>query len=185
MSFLRIGFLSVILLALISACATEAPYASRLDSSGLTVSTLSEAIILARPVRTLAAGARDYAYIGPVEINRMGHRDYFLWIGLASTVDRELAGLVPANPVALILIVDEKPMILPLSAWDTRLDVSPYVGTAPVYAKLSAQTSLDQIHRIAAAQSVELLIVADTDFIAQYQTWEGAWTSWSEFPASD
>ena len=74
------------LAALVQGCAAEMERSSRLDSSGLTVATEASAVVFANPVRTFAAGARDYAYLGPVEINRMGDRQYFLWVGLASTI---------------------------------------------------------------------------------------------------
>lgn len=175
-----------ICMLMLMACAAEVPVtSSRLDSSGLTVVTLADAILLARRVRTLAAGARDYAYVGPVEVNRMGHREYYFWIGLASTVDRDRAGLAPPDAVALALIVDDVPMILPLTEWDQSLDVPPYDMTAPVYATLAAPTSLDQIHRIASANSVELHVIVNAGSTAQYRKWQGSWTSWSGFAASN
>ena len=173
------------LAVLLAGCTVGLPQTSRLDSSGLTVVTIHDAVMLARPVRTLAAGARDFAYIGPVEINRMGRRDYYLWIGLASTVDRDLVGAMPTDAVALAVFVDDEPMILPLSEWDTSLDLPPYQSTVPVYATLMASTSLDQIHRIAAAKSVELHLIAGTDNAHRYRAWQATWSSWSEFPNED
>ena len=180
-SSLRCALLATLLVA----CTTEPPKTSRLDSSGLTVVTLPDSIVLARPVRTLAAGARDYAYVGPVEINRMGKREYYFWIGLASTVDRDLVGLDPDDAIALALIVDGEPMILSLSEWDTRLDTPPYIPTAPVYAVLAAQTSLDQIQHVAAAESVELHVIAASDSVAHYRPWHGSWATWTAFPEEE
>ena len=171
--------------ALMIGCSTEPITTSRLDSSGLTIVTHDDVIMVARLARKLSAGARDFAYIGPVEINRMGHRDYYFWIGLASTVDRELVGLAPANAVALALVVDDEPMIMPLSEWDTSLDIPPYKSSLPVYETLMASTSLDQIHRIAEAESIEIHMIGDTDSAFLYQAWHGAWSTWSEFPGGD
>lgn len=170
---------------LMAGCVTTSSNVSRLDSSGLTVATLSDALVFARPVRTIASGARDYAYIGPVEINRMGDRQYYLWISLASTVDRELAGLVPMGAVEIVLVVDESPMVLPLGEWDTTLDMPPYDSTAPVYATLAAHTSLDQIRHIANANVVELYFVTKTENTARYQHWQGAWTALSLFVSNN
>lgn len=172
-------------IGLLTGCATQTSSTSRLDSSGLTIVTLSDAIVFVRPVRTLASGARDYAYIGPIEINRMGTRHYYLWIALASTVDRDLAGLVPMDAVAIALVVDENPMVLPLQQWDTTLDIPPYDSTAPIYATLAAHTSLDQIERIARANDVEVHFIVDTGNAAHYQQWHGAWSSLSDFAAND
>jgi len=163
------------------ACTTQTPVTSRLDSSGLTVVALNDAIVLARPVRQLTAAARDYAYIGPVEINRMGQREHYLWLGLASTVDRALADASPADAELLAILVDGQPMIFPLTDWSADLDRSPYETVVPVYATLSARASLDQIQRIAAATSIEVHIISNSGPAARYRMWQGAWSSWSLF----
>ena len=185
MAAMRRNFVAAAIAMLLTGCSTTGPDATRLDSSGLTIATLADAVLLARPVRTLAAGARDYAYVGPVEINRMGHREYFFWVGLASTVDRERVGLAPAAAIALTIIVDDEPMYLPLAEWDTPLDAPPYATTAPVYATLAAPTTLDQIHRIAAASAVEMHVIVGTNTAARYQAWQGDWASWSSFPPAN
>ena len=171
-------FMTIAVLAL-SACSTHTPAISRLDSSGLTVVTLRNPIVLARPVRQIAVAARDYAYVGPVELNRMGMRDYYLWVGLATTVDRALADVTPASADALALIVDGEPMTLSLAQWNTSLDEPPYRPPLPLYASLAARASLDQIQRIASARSIEVHLISDTGRTARYQRWTGAWPSWS------
>lgn len=163
------------------ACSSQPPVTSRLDSGGLTVVALNDAVVLARPVRQLTVAARDYAYIGPVEINRMGQRNYYLWLGLASTVDRALADVSPADAESLAILVDGQPMILPLTNWGADLDRPPYETGVPVYAKMSARASLDQIHRIGEATSVEIHIVSSSSSADRYRVWQGAWSSWSLF----
>jgi len=161
------------------ACTAQTLVTSRLDSGGPTVVTLDEAIILARPAPRLAAAARDYAYLGPVEINRMGHRDYYIWLALASTVDRAFAGISPADAEALAMVVDGHAMLLPLTDWTSDLDRSPYETAAPVYATLSARTSLHQIERIAGAGTIEVHIISKSGQDARYRKWQGTWSSWS------
>ena len=178
---LLVLFLGLVLVA----CSTEAPKISRLDSSGLTIVTLNDAVMLARPVRALAANARDYAYIGPVEINRMGQREYYFWVGLASTIDRDRIGLAPAEAVALVIIIDGEPTTLPLSDWQTALDLPPYDSSAPVYRTLAAPTSLDQIHRIGIAHSVEFHIISALKTAARYRLWHGDIATWSGFPDAE
>lgn len=170
---------------LFAGCAMQPSGLSRLDSSGVTVVTLSDVIVFARPVRAIAAAARDYAYVGPIQVNRMGDRQNYLWIALASTVDRELVGLDPTHAVALVLMVDEVPMEFPLVEWDTTLDAPPYIATVPIYATLAAHTSLDQIHHIASANSIELHLVVGAGNTARYQHWQGAWTAFARFASDD
>lgn len=165
-----------------TSCAKFPVEHSRLDSSGVTVVTLDEAILLAHTLPRVASGARDYAYIGPVEINRMGYRDYYLWVSLASTIDREFLGLTPTDATELVLLVDNEPMQFPISAWNTDLDVPPYASTAPVYATLEVSTTLDQIHRIAAAETIELHFIESTNANSQYEYWNGDWAEWQKFP---
>lgn len=185
MSCLRHTLSAAACIALFVGCATQPSSLSRLDSSGLTIVTLSDAIVFARPVRTIAVAARDYAYVGPIQINRMGDRRNYLWIALASTVDRELVGLDPTHAVALVLVVDEVPMELPLVEWDTTLDGPPYSSTVPIYATLAAHTSLDQIHHIANANAIELHLVVGAGNTAHYQHWQGEWTAFAEFARHD
>ena len=167
------------------ACATPQSAASRLDSRGITVVTLADAIVLSRPDRRLAANASDYAYVGPVRVNRMGHYENLLWIGLASTIDRPFQD-APADIAAkLALIVDGQPIVLPLVEWETDLDRVPYRAEAPLYATFAAPTSLDQIQRIATASSVEAHFVSGAGELASYRTWQGAWSSWLLFVSAD
>lgn len=172
-----------VLLCTLAGCAASLPSPSRLDSSGLTVVTEPAAVVFANPVRTLATGARDYAYLGPVEINRMGHRQYYFWVGLASTIDQDYVRRELPDADTLVLIVNGEPMMLPLSEWKTDLDVPPYESSAPVYAVFSAETSISQIHRIANAEFVELYLVAGDELDARYLPWDRLWMAWRGFPA--
>ena len=185
---LRITLLTMTtaLMALVlSACAASTQATSRLDVNGLTVVTLDEAIVLARPGRQLAAAAGDYAYLGPVEINRMGKRDYFLWVGLASTIDRSLVGVPAPDVQVLAVVIDGRPMLLPLALWSTELDQSPYKTLAPLYATFAAHASLDQIRRISNAESVEVHLVSDSGVTRRYQKWQGDWSTWSLLAATE
>lgn len=172
----------VVILAALAACASTNSVSSRLDSSGLTVVTLNEVIVLARPTRHLAIAARDYIYMGPVEINRMGGLQHYLWLGMASTVDRTLARVAEPQAATLALVLDGTPMSLPLTNWDTELlDAPPYESSVPVYKSLGAPVSLDQLTRIAHAKSIEVYLVNDKGASADYAQWEGQWPQWTAF----
>ena len=100
----RAAIVALVAGVMLSGCVSNSPLSTRLDSFGVTVVTLDDPIVLARPVPQLAAAARDYAYLGPVEMNRMGDRDYYLWVGLASTIDRKLINVAPADVQTLTLL---------------------------------------------------------------------------------
>ena len=172
-------------LALLAACASEPPVVSRLDSSGLTIVTLDDALVLSRPAHGIAAVVQDYAYVGPVRVNRMGEIDNYLWIGLASTVDREFANEDQAHAIAFVLLIDGQPMLLELEHWEATLDASPYATVAPVYATYGARASLDQIDRIAAATTVEAMFVTERGIAERYRAWQGKWDAWTVFVNAD
>ena len=174
--------LALLLTVTLSACARTPLEQSRLDSSGVTVVTLDHSLVLSHSLPSIAAGVRDYVYIGPVEINNMGKREYYLWVSLASTIDREFLGLTPTDSSELVLLVDDEPMQFQIVRWRTELDAPPYLSSTPVYATLEAKTTLDQIHRIAAAETVELHLIADSDGGSRYQYWNGDWAAWQNFP---
>ncbi|MBT8077697.1 MAG: hypothetical protein KJO31_03930 [Gammaproteobacteria bacterium] len=159
--------------------AHEASVRSRLDSSGFTVETMGDPIVLSLPAPRLAASARDYAYLGPVEINHMGEREHYLWLGLASTVDRQFESVTPDTVDTMVLLVDGQPMILPLDNWVTSLDQLPYDTIAPLYATLAARASFDQIQRIASAESVEVHVITHDGSVERYRMWQGDFPSWS------
>jgi len=176
-------FVPILFALVLAACAPAGTLQSRLDeTTGLTVVTLKDPLVLARPTR-LSATARDYAYLGPVEINRMGEREHFLWIGLASTLDRARIAEPPPQASTLALVVDGLPMILPLSEWLPELEVAPYSGNTPVYLTLAARASADQIRRIAAAESISVHIVTESGNTLNYRVWRGERPAWSAFAA--
>lgn len=168
----------------LSACGSTEELQSRLDeSSGLTVVTVEEPVVFARPTR-LAMAARDYAYLGPVEVNRRGERQHFLWIGLASTIDRAKNAKAAAQASQLIIVVDGVPTAMPVIEWDQDLETPPYSGNTPMETTLAVRASLDQIRRIAAADSVEMHIITDSGTQHAYRVWNGEWPAWATFAAA-
>jgi hypothetical protein len=56
--------------------------------TGVTITSLPEPLIMAHAEPRISNSLRDYLYVGPVEVNRMGKRSYYLWIDTFSTLDR-------------------------------------------------------------------------------------------------
>ena len=181
----RAAIVALVAGVMLSGCVSSSPLSTRLDSFGVTVVTLDDPIVLARPVPQLAAAARDYAYLGPVEMNRMGDRDYYLWVGLASTIDRKLIDVAPADVQTLTLLLGGLPMTLPLADWAGGTDILPYEIGAPLYATFAARISLDQIQRIANADSVQVHFVSTSGDSRRYRLWQGEWTSWTWLAAAE
>ena len=174
----------IVILAALTGCAgSNTTVNTRLDTSGLTVVTLDDVVVLSRATPHLTKSARDYAYLGPVEINRMGKLQHYLWLGMATTVDRSLARQPDTQATTLALILDGTPMSLPLNNWDTELlDEPPYKTGVPVYASLGAPVSLDQVSRIASATSIEIYVIDEDGTSAGFQQWgEVEWPQWTAF----
>lgn len=167
---------------LVTGCASREPLNSWFDTdTALTYAAMHEPLVVARPVNRVTVAGRDYAYLGPIDINRMGRRDHYLWIGMASTVDRALLDEAQPQAVNLVLIVDDVPMDFPLRPWNPGLEALPYPVSTPVYESFVARASLDQIDRIAAAESVSVQFALHDGRAASYDLWSGSWIDWSGF----
>lgn len=169
---------------LLAGCATSDPMNSWFDSdTALTCASLREPLVVARSVNRVSVAGRDYAYLGPIDINRMGRHDYYLWIGMASTVDWAVLDETRPQAATLVLVVDGVPMDFPLAPWHPGLDALPYPLKAPVYDTFVARASLDQLERIAAANSVTVQFALDDGRGSSYELWSGRWLDWTQFTA--
>ncbi len=153
------------------------------EESGLTWASMEEPIVLARAAPQYATTARDYLYVGPLETNRSGRIEHFLWVGVSSTVDRALRGESAPEARAVLLLVDGLPVALPLTPWKEDFAPSPYAAPVPIAGSWHARVALDQIRRIARADSVEVYLVSDTGASARHELWRGSWSTWLAFPA--
>ena len=177
------GFCSLSVAGLLTACATQPDVVdSRLDSTtGSTVMALDKPLILARSAPGIAHVARDYLHLGPVELNRRGLKERFLWVGLASTVDRAPLGVAPLMGGSLTVVVDGAPMHLALKEDADTLPAAPYETPVQPYAQFLARVSLDQIALIAGADRVEVHLIVDADDSRSYSLFKGAWPYWANF----
>jgi hypothetical protein len=166
----------LILAAALAACSASTPVIQEtLDpGSGVTVLRSTAPMIFFRDNSSYAAHARDYIYVGPIEVNRMGARSHYLWLGIWSTIrdDGRLADYrVGFDNV--ILFVDGEPFPLELAGW--TLDS---IGvTEPVYVKPVASAAdayyhvtLDQLRLLAVAQRIELRV--GTARPMHYELWD-------------
>ena len=89
------------------------------ETSAISVTITSSALIFARERSDLAANARDYITLAPLETNRTGERSYF-WMGyIWSTIDRRKGEPMIADGDELVLLADGRP--IRLVALDTPL----------------------------------------------------------------
>ncbi|MEP7248094.1 MAG: hypothetical protein ABI885_31030, partial [Gammaproteobacteria bacterium] len=96
-----------------SAAKADEPVREYLDATtAASITVPRDSLVFARERSDLAANARDYLTLTPLEINRSGKREYF-WSGyLWSTLDRRgRAPILPAG-AGLLLLADGRPIPL-------------------------------------------------------------------------
>lgn len=158
--------LTVLLFAsgLLAGCSSAAQLTvESLDTgTGATIMRATVPLILYSDNSAYAAHARDFVYMGPIEVNRMGRRDHYLWLGIWSTI-RDDERLAPDRDgfESVVLFVDGEPFPLELAGWtlDTigvsqSLYVKPVASAADAYYHIT----LDQVRRLAAAEHIDLRI---------------------------
>lgn len=153
---------SLLALAGLFACSGTAPLVEEtLDSgTGVTVMRANPPVILYRDTSYRAANARDFVYLGPIEVNRMGGFEYFLWLGVWSTVDDLDSAHDRDGFESVIIIADGEPMTLDARGWTLEaIGVSDPVYVAPVNsaADVYYPVTIDQIRLLAEARDIEIL----------------------------
>lgn len=145
------------LVALLAACGGgRSAVVEQLDErAGLMLRRGRATLVFARTEPRYSRSARDYLYLGPLETNRQGVREYYLWVGVASTLDRGFIAPDAELPQTLYATVDGEPMELPLKPLAElvrRTGTAPIYATAvPVRAELAARVTLQQLALLDAA----------------------------------
>jgi hypothetical protein len=122
-------------------------YLDEITAASITVAV--DSLVFARERSDLAANARDYVTLAPIEINVTGKRSYF-WSGyIWSTIDRRDRQPLLAPGDELVLLADGRPIRL---RSDTRSLRDHGVGQPPT--------------RVPARTAVAVLFVADRESIA-------------------
>ena len=159
----------------------------RLDeASGITVRAGGEPMVFARTETQYSRSGRDYLYFGPVETNRQGVREYYLWVGVATTLDRGYLAPASAEPDKVFVEVSGEPMELKLEPWRERQpglhDARVYSTPVKLGAELAARMTLDQLRRLA-SEPLQSVRVVDRDGRerAYYRWQEGS--DWPSFLA--
>ena len=182
-------FVTTIALAasLVAGCAHDAALIERLDEHGVTISSDAAPLVFARTESRYSRSARDYLYLGPVETNRQGVRDYYLWVGIATTLDRGFIAPTVEIPQMLYLNVQGEPIELPLRPWGEVLRDG---GLAPLYetavdteTALAARVTLQQLELFAAQPLASVATATADGDTREYFRWEQR-QGWLDFIAA-
>jgi hypothetical protein len=181
------GLLLALLATTLCGCVAESGFIERLEGSGVTIARDREPLVFARTEARYSRSARDYLYLGPVETNRQGIRDYYLWVGVATTLDRGYLAPAADAPELFYVTVLGEPIELRLQAWsDLHHADGGQVYATPVALQrvLAARVTLQQLQLIAEHAPASVAVASsrggDT---REYFRWDTD-RSWSDFLAA-
>jgi len=144
-------FLNLLLCACLAACASTAAHQpfERLDeSTGMTVSGLSAPLEFVESGLLSINKHASFAYLGPVEWDRMGDISYGLWLHIAPGNDRQVAAIDAPSSVSLVL--DDGELVLEgMSA--PKLGKEAYAALVPWGQAAYFKASPPMLRRIAAS----------------------------------
>lgn len=164
--------LTVVFAVWLSACSAPNAALERLDErTGVVLRRAREPVVFARTEPRYSRSMRDYLYVGPVETNRQGVREYFLWVGIATTLDRGFIAPAADLPRTLYVTVDGEPIELPLARWHdlvrTQFTAPLYPTAVPVRAELAARVTLQQLSLLEGGMAEAVSVDARA-----YRRWE-------------
>ncbi len=171
----RAACLAAMAVCLLGSCASsEQVVADRLDPvTGVTIKRATVPLVLYRPNSAVAAHARDFVYVGPILVNRMGENHYFLWFGVWSTLQDQNVSSQRDGFESIVVYADGELFNLELSGWtNSAIGVSESVYPSPTASAANAYYSvtLDQLRLIARATDIELRTGGPRT--ARYSQWD-------------
>ncbi len=180
--------LALAALAATAGCSGGGRALERLDPrSGITLLRGATVLVFARTEPRYSRSARDYVYVGPVETNRQGVREYYLWVGVGTTLDRGFLAPGMSEPRMLYIDVAGEPMELPLKSWTTLVptgfDAPIYATAVPVADEFAARVTLQQLALIDAERPEVVSVAAAEGVLRRYIRWEDS-TGFAAFLAT-
>jgi hypothetical protein len=146
------------------------------EATGVTVRADARPIVFARTDTRYSRSERDYVFLGPVMVNRQGSREYYLWVGVGTTLDRGY--IAPDNdvPVALVAEVAGEPVELALRPWAERepklVPAHLYRTAVPLRAELAARVTLSQLELLSRAHVEAVRLAAGDGTTHAYLRWD-------------
>ena len=184
----RYSLSAVVVAAMLAGCAGGGRLEQLDEQSGATIVRGPAVLVYARTEPRYSRSARDYVYLGPVETNRQGAREYFLWVGVATTIDRGFIAPEAQAPRTLYVEVRGEPIELPLKTWHelvpTGFKKPMYSTTVPLREELAARVTLQQLVLIGGASPSSVsLAEGESGAPRTFVRWAGA-ANFDEFIAA-
>jgi hypothetical protein len=179
-----------LLAACVAACADGSALLETLDErAGMMIVRSREPLVFARTEPRYSRSARDYVYLGPLATNRQGVHEHYLWVGIATTLDRGFIAPAAEPPRTLYVTVNGEPMELPLRPLGelvrSTLNEPFYSTPVPVRVELAARVTLQQLALIDAARPTSIAVGGEGEGAPRtYARWGGD-ADFSAFLASE
>jgi hypothetical protein len=146
----------IIVSSAITGCAgpqARAPVENLDQRTGMTIATLQAPVEFVESGMLSVNRHSSFAYLGPIEWDRMGEIRYGLWIHIAPGNDRAVADIT--SPAAVSLSLDDE--TVPLSTIEApRLGLEPYPAAVPWGQTAYFALSVDELKRLASAEKLTL-----------------------------
>lgn len=151
----------LLVLFLVAGCAgTESLVIERLDpTTGVTITRAASPIVMYRDVSAQSAFGREYVYMGPIQVNNMGERQHFLWLGIWGTSDVENRSQSMNDFESVVIYADGEPLGLEVKGWTPgSIGASESVYVQPVTSALGGyyRVTIDQMRLIAESRDLEI-----------------------------
>ena len=165
----------LLLMLLVGACSGMGTTPdTRLDpETGATIQRAAVPIRFFRDNSGRAAYARDFVYLGPLSVNRMGSYRHYVWLGVWSTHADSVDATTRRDELETITIIaDGEPLALEVAGWTPgTIGVSAPVYKRPVASAIDAYylVTLDQIRLISEARDVSIQTAAGES--GRYEVW--------------
>ena len=169
--------LTALALALLASCAgNDTAVLQRLDpETGVTIKRASAPLVMYRDMSANSAFGRDYVYVGPIQVNNMGQREYFLWLGIWGSSDSAEPGRKMDDFETVVLYADGEPLSLEVRGWTPgSIGASGDVYVKPVASAIDGyyRVTIDQMRLIAESRDLELR--AGSTKPQRYVPWDSA-----------
>ena len=114
--FLVAGFIA---LTAVAACSASQPMVTeRLDArTAVTITNSRTPLIMSPDAYFSDANAREYVQVGAIEVNRMGTREHFLWLGIWDIDHVQSEAETPLGYDTIHLMADGQDIPLNLHGW--------------------------------------------------------------------
>ncbi len=164
----------------LAACAGKREHAADVrdyldETSGTSVTYVAAPAVFVRAQPGLASSGRDYVYLAPLAVSRGGERSCWLWLGVWSTVDRQVRDdtASPLRLGSLQLVADGEPMDVEWQGVELNpagIGRIPYATPIAPAQQLMVQVTRTQLQRLGRARSLALV---DRPEGAVARSWDG------------